>query len=172
MGVGFGVGPGVAAGVLDAGRDPEGDGAVVAAGVDDPSGAVVVGDAVVAVGAPVQAQARPSTRARSQRTLDRRALATGPPRVRSMPAILPSLVPTDVAPRPGRATGRAIQGGTATPDAAAMETTKDVAICAVVACYLFVAVTLDLRLLVLPSVVALAAAVAGALADRRSMDRS
>lgn len=51
-----------------------------------------------------------------------------------------------------------------------MDTTKDVAMCAVIACYLFVAVTLDLRLLVLPSVVALAAAVAGSLAGRRSAD--
>lgn len=52
-----------------------------------------------------------------------------------------------------------------------MDTTKDVALCAVVACYLFLAVTLDLRLLVLPSVVALAAAGAGSLAARRSLDR-
>jgi len=52
-----------------------------------------------------------------------------------------------------------------------MDTTKDVAICAVVACYLFLAVTLDLRLLVLPSVIALGAAVAGSLAGRRTLDR-
>jgi len=52
-----------------------------------------------------------------------------------------------------------------------MDTTKDVAVCAVVACYLFIALTLDLRLLVLPSVVALGAAVAGSLAERRTLDR-
>ncbi len=52
-----------------------------------------------------------------------------------------------------------------------MDTTKDVATCAVIACYLFLAVTLDLRLLVLPSVIALGAAVAGSLAGRRTLDR-
>jgi hypothetical protein len=66
--------------------------------------------------------------------------------------------------------GRAIQGGTGRHEPAPMDTTKDVAICAVVACYLFLAVTLDLRLLVLPSLVALAAAVAGSLAGRRTLD--
>jgi hypothetical protein len=52
-----------------------------------------------------------------------------------------------------------------------MDTTKDVAICAVIACYIFLAVTLDPRLLVLPSVVALGAAVAASLATRRAPDR-
>ncbi len=53
-----------------------------------------------------------------------------------------------------------------------MDTTKDVAICAVVACYVFIAVALDQRLLVLPSMVAVAVVAAGSLAGRRSADRS
>ena len=53
-----------------------------------------------------------------------------------------------------------------------MDTTKDVAICAVVACYLFIAVALDQRLLVLPSLLAVAVVVTGSLAGRRTADRS
>jgi len=53
-----------------------------------------------------------------------------------------------------------------------MDTAKDVALCAIVAGYLFLAVTLDLRLLVLPSLIALGAAVGGALAGRGTLDRT
>jgi hypothetical protein len=67
---------------------------------------------------------------------------------------------------------RDMQGGTAAADDARMDTTKDVAICAVVACYLFIAVALDQRLLVLPSMVAVAVVMAGSLAGRRTADRS
>jgi hypothetical protein len=65
-----------------------------------------------------------------------------------------------------------MQGGTGATHDAGMDTTKDVAICAVVACYLFIAVALDQRLLVLPSMVAVAVVVAGSLAGRRTADRS
>jgi hypothetical protein len=67
---------------------------------------------------------------------------------------------------------RDIQGGTEPADDAGMDTTKDVAICAVVACYLFIAVALDQRLLVLPSLLAVAVVVTGSLAGRRTADRS
>lgn len=150
-GDGVGVGPGVDTGVEDTDGDPVA-GAVLAAGIDDPIGAVVAGDPLVPAGPPLQAPTTPSMT---------RHISTGAaarPRVRSMRAILPApVVPSKVAPH--------------LPTMPAMDTTKDVAICAVVACYLFLAVTLDLRLLVLPSVVALGAAVAGSLAGRRTLDR-
>jgi len=51
-----------------------------------------------------------------------------------------------------------------------MKPAQEVTLCAVVATYLFLALVLDLRLLLLPSLVALACAAAMALAEHRAVD--
>lgn len=159
-GDGVGVGPVVEVGVADTAGDAKA-GAVVVDSVDDPNGAVVPAGPLEAAGPPLQAPTMP------RMTRHTSTGAAARLRVRSMLAILPA----PVLKRRWRGVGRAIQGGTLGLHDAAMDTTKDVAICALVACYLFLAVTLDLRLLVLPSVVALGAAVAGSVAGRRTLDR-
>ena len=52
-----------------------------------------------------------------------------------------------------------------------MNTPRDVATCAVVAVYLFLALALDLRLLVLPSLIALACLAGVAVAERTALRR-
>lgn len=67
-------------------------------------------------------------------------------------------------------TRRAMRGGTTPGHGARMNTAKDVILCAIVAAYLFMALALDLRLLVLPSIVAMVGAAAGALARRHDVE--
>jgi len=57
------------------------------------------------------------------------------------------------------------------PRLRAMNTPRDVATCAVVAVYLFLALVLDLRLLVLPSLIALACLAGVAVAERTALRR-
>jgi hypothetical protein len=74
------------------------------------------------------------------------------------------------APLP-QGTTRAIRAGTRPIDDPPVNTATDFVLCAVVAIYLFVAMAFDLRLLVLPSLVALAGVPVMALVQGRALQQ-